>query len=113
MRTLFDEPEAPAWSDRSSRAALTVGQLAKHLGALLDSDVIMQDLWVRGEASNVTYHGSGHLYFGMKDEDACLRCVMWRGDARTLAFVLEPAMQILAHGRMAVYEKRGDVQLVV
>jgi exodeoxyribonuclease VII large subunit len=112
MNSLF-QPEIPFWADRSSRTALSVGQLTKHLAALLDSDAILQDVWVRGEASNVTYHGSGHLYFGMKDEDACLRCVMWRSDARALQFVLEPGMQILAHGRMAVYEKRGEVQLIV
>jgi exodeoxyribonuclease VII large subunit len=112
MSFLF-QPEIPLWSDYSSRTALTVGQLTKHLSALLDSDVILQDVWVRGEASNVTYHGSGHLYFGMKDADACVRCVMWRTEARGLGFVLEPGMQILAHGRMAVYEKRGDVQLIV
>jgi exodeoxyribonuclease VII large subunit len=111
MSFLF-EPETPLWADRSSRTALTVTQLTRYLADLLGADDILQEIWVRGELSNVTYHGSGHVYFGMKDETACLRCVMFRNEARALPFALEAGMQILAHGHLAIYERRGEYQLI-
>lgn len=111
--SLWIQPEIPLWADTSSRTALSVGQLTRHLAAVLAADAILQDVWVRGEVSKVTYHTSGHIYFDMKDAEASLRCVIWRSDARALAFTLEAGMQLLAHGRLALYERRGDYQLVV
>jgi exodeoxyribonuclease VII large subunit len=106
------EPESPLWADRSPRTALTVTQLTRYLAELLAADDILQEIWVRGELSNVTYHSSGHVYFGMKDETACLRCVMFRNEARLLPFTLEAGMQILAHGHLDIYERRGEYQLI-
>jgi exodeoxyribonuclease VII large subunit len=107
------QTEIPLWADRSSQTALTVAQLTRHLVNLIAADVIAQDVWVRGEVSNVTHHTSGHVYFAMKDAEACLRCVMFRNEARLLSFRIEAGMQILAHGHIGLYEKRGDYQLIV
>jgi exodeoxyribonuclease VII large subunit len=103
---LFD-PEA-----RPFTSALTVADLTRYLSGLLDTDELLQDAWVRGEVSGVTYHGSGHVYFSLKDAESCLRCVMWRGEARRLSFTIEGGMGLLVHGRIAIYEKRGEYQLV-
>lgn len=96
-----------------SAAGLSVSQLTHHLTCLVQSDVILQDVWVRGEVSNLTRAASGHVYFSLKDENACLGSVMWRSTAQRLAFRPEPGMQVVAHGQVDVYAPRGQYQLIV
>jgi len=70
-------------------------------------------LWVEGEISNFHRHHSGHLYFTLKDETSQLRTVMFRGEARKVPFELEDGLQVVARGRINVYEPRGEYQLIV
>jgi len=69
-------------------------------------------LWVEGEISNLSRPASGHLYFSLKDEKAQIRCALFRGDARGLAFRPENGMLVQARGRLSLYEPRGDYQLI-
>jgi exodeoxyribonuclease VII large subunit len=69
------------------------------------------DVFVEGEISNYRPATSGHLYFTLKDGDAQLRIVMFRTQARLLRFKPEDGMQIVARGRVTVYEARGELQL--
>ena len=69
------------------------------------------DVWVEGEISNFRPAESGHLYFTLKDGGAQLRVVMFRSQARLLRFRPENGMQILARGRVTIYDARGEVQL--
>lgn len=71
---------------------------------------------VRGEVSGFTRAGSGHCYFTLKDIDgggACLRCAMFRRAAVLLDFAPRDGQQVELRGRIAVYEARGELQLVV
>ena len=68
---------------------------------------------VSGEISNFTHHGSGHMYFTLKDNRAEIRAVMFRGNNQYLRFTPENGMQVLADGRVSVYEQRGQYQLIV
>lgn len=68
---------------------------------------------VQGEVSNYKRHTSGHLYFSLKDEDAVLRCVCFRGAADTLAFEPADGMSVVAYGEVNVYPRNGQYQLVV
>ncbi len=70
-------------------------------------------LWVEGEISNFYRHQSGHLYFTLKDEMSQLRTVMFRGNAQKVPFELEDGLQVVAKGRINVYEPRGEYQLMV
>jgi len=70
-------------------------------------------LWVEGEISNFHRHHSGHLYFTLKDETSQLRTVMFRGEARKVPFELEDGLQVVARGRINVYEPRGEYQMIV
>ncbi len=92
---------------------LSVSQLTNYLRQLLESDEILQDIWVQGELSNVAKPSSGHLYFTLKDEEAAMRCVMWRNAAARLGFEPREGMAVEAHGGMGVYEVSGQVQLYV
>src|SRR6185312_16031826 len=67
--------------------------------------------WVEGEISNFRPAESGHLYFTLKDGDAQLRIVMFRSQARLLRFRPDNGMQIIARGRVTIYEARGELQL--
>jgi len=69
------------------------------------------DTWVEGEISNLRAHESGHLYFTLKDESAQIKVVMFRSSARLLRFRPENGMQIVARGRVTIYEERGDLQI--
>src|SRR5947209_8570023 len=69
------------------------------------------DVWVEGEISNFRSSESGHLYFALKDGDALLRVVMFRMQARLLRFKPDNGMQIIARGRVTIYDQRGELQL--
>jgi exodeoxyribonuclease VII large subunit len=69
------------------------------------------DIWVEGEVSNFRPAESGHLYFTLKDGDAQLRVVMFRSQARLLRFRPDNGMQIIARGRVTIYDARGELQL--
>jgi exodeoxyribonuclease VII large subunit len=68
---------------------------------------------VRGEISGFSRVSSGHCYFSLKDEAGQLRCAMFRRAASLLDFVPRDGDQVEVRGRLAVYEPRGDLQLVV
>jgi exodeoxyribonuclease VII large subunit len=69
------------------------------------------DVWVEGEISNFRAHESGHLYFTLKDQSAQIRIVMFRSSARLLRFRPENGMQVVARGRVTIYEDRGEMQI--
>ncbi|MDH4120398.1 MAG: exodeoxyribonuclease VII large subunit [Deltaproteobacteria bacterium] len=66
---------------------------------------------VEGEISNLKRAASGHLYFNLKDSQAQLRCVMFRGAAQSLRFQPQEGMQVVARGKITVYDQRGEYQL--
>jgi len=70
------------------------------------------DIWIGGEISNYRPAESGHLYFTLKDGEAQLRVVMFRMQARLLRFRPDNGMEVLARGRVTVYESRGELQLI-
>lgn len=89
----------------------TVMQVNSHLRDLMESDEILQDLWVKGEISNLSRPKSGHLYFTIKDSNAALRCVMWRNNVLRLIYQPQDGDQIEVHGNVSVYEVGGQYQL--
>ena len=70
-------------------------------------------VWVEGELSNLSRPGSGHMYFTLKDERAQVRCALFRTQALRLRFAPRDGLQVLARGRLTLYEARGDYQLVL
>ncbi len=68
---------------------------------------------VRGELSGFSRAASGHCYFSLKDEGAQIRCAMFRRAAGLLDFSPRDGELIELHGRLGVYESRGDLQLIV
>ena len=69
------------------------------------------DAWVEGEISNFRAPDSGHLYFTLKDGNAQIRVVMFRSSARLLRFRPADGLQVIARGRVTIYEDRGELQI--
>jgi exodeoxyribonuclease VII large subunit len=89
----------------------TVSQLNDHIKQLLCQDPQLNQVWVRGEISNLTKHSSGHYYFTLKDKGSQISCVSFRSTNRSLKFEPESSMKVLIFGSLDVYTVRGQYQL--
>ena len=69
------------------------------------------EVWIRGEISNFKPHSSGHFYFSLKDNGAQINAVMFRGFNSKLKFRPENGLEVLVHGKITVYEPRGNYQV--
>jgi len=89
----------------------SVTQVNAHVKSLLDGDPALAGLFIRGELSNYKVHPTGHHYFSLKDQNATIRCVMFRREASTLRFRPQNGMRVVAFGRVQVYPQNGEYQL--
>lgn len=71
------------------------------------------ELWLCGEISNLKVYSSGHTYFTLKDEEASISAVLFKGNSRSVGFPLREGMKIYAFGEISVYEQRGNYQMIV
>ncbi|MBQ7093605.1 MAG: exodeoxyribonuclease VII large subunit [Clostridia bacterium] len=92
---------------------ITVTALSEYIKDMLDSDVLLQKVYVVGELSNFKVHSSGHCYFSLKDEGAVINAVMFRGDAAKLRFRPESGMKVILYGRVSLFPKSGQYQIYV
>jgi len=90
--------------------ALTVSELTARIKRTLEET--LEPVRVEGEISNFHRHSSGHLYFTLKDSGACLSCVMFRSAAFRLRFAPTNGLCVQAEGRITVYERQGQYQLL-
>jgi len=91
--------------------AVTVKQLNLFVKSLIEGDTRLNDIYVTGEISNFKNHyASGHLYFTLKDNDASIRCVMFKGYASQVKFAIENGLKVILRGRVSIYEKDGQYQ---
>lgn len=92
---------------------ITVSGLTKYIKSVLENDVRLTSFTVSGEISNLTIHRTGHLYFAIKDENAVINAVMFRGNVGSLKFKPENGMKIIAKGKISVFEPAGRYQVLV
>ena len=90
---------------------LTVSEVTERIKACIEDYVA--PLWVEGEISNFVAHASGHYYFSLKDPTSQLRAVMFRGANLRLRFMPEDGMRCAAFGRVTVYARSGQYQLII
>ena len=95
------------------REALSVTQVNLYIKEIMNRDLILTDLTVKGEISNFKAHSSGHMYLSLKDKTGVMRGVMFRSAAAKLDFKPENGMKVVAHGRVSVYERDGQYQLYI
>ena len=89
----------------------SVGQINSYIKNMFAQDFMLRSIYVKGEASNVKYHSSGHIYFTMKDKNGTITCVMFSGSRAGLRFQLKEGQQIVVGGSIEVYERDGKYQL--
>jgi len=93
------------------RNILTVSELTQEIKEILEDR--FPDVWVEGEISNLRIPPSGHIYFTLKDDTSQIRAVLFKMQARTLRFAPEDGLHVVCRGRVSLYEKRGDYQLIL
>ena len=100
----MDNPKFPG--------ALTVTQLNEYIKGIIDRDIRLSDVYLKGEISNFKNHYStGHFYFTLKDEGSMIRAIMFRSSASKLPFLPEDGMKVIAHGRIAAFVRDGQYQI--
>ncbi len=92
---------------------LTVSQITDHIKSRLESDEVLNNVWVEGEISNFHHHTSGHMYFSLKDEVSILRCAMFRAKNASLDFKPEDGIKVNVLGSIDVYKERGAYSLII
>ena len=95
---------------------LTVTQAMSYLRELIETDMLLADVWISGEVSGPRTQPSGHTYFTLKDAGAQIRGVFFRqqfAQKRRMLDYLTQGAQVVCHGRLSVYEARGELQVVV
>lgn len=92
-------------------STLTVSGLNEQIKTLLETT--FEYVSVEGELSRITRHGSGHVYFTLKDPESTIRCVMFRSNAARLRFALEEGACVVLHGALSLYKPRGEYQITV
>lgn len=92
---------------------LSVTGLVAQIKTVVEGSLLLQDVAVEGEVSNLTKASSGHFYFTLKDANAQLRCVMWRTTAERQAVLPETGASLVVRGDITIYAQRGDMQLQV
>ena len=98
------------FSTAPAREILSVTQLNRQARQLLETHLPL--LWVEGELSNVSIPSSGHWYFTLKDDQAQVRCCMFRNRNMTVRFKPQQGQHVLIRARVSLYEGRGDYQII-
>ena len=94
-----------------SPAIFTVSRLNQTVRLLLEHEI--GQVWISGEISNFTQPASGHWYFTLKDDNAQVRCAMFRNSNRRVTFRPQHGQQVLVRANITLYEPRGDYQIIV
>jgi len=91
----------------------TVSDITARIKNIIESDPALYKISVRGEVTNLSASKAGHIYFGLKDKDSYLKCVAFRGSAMKLAVKPTEGREVVATGRVNVWEAGGSYQLIV
>lgn len=92
------------------KVIFTVTQLNNTIRFLLEE--ALPDIWVEGEISNFILHGSGHMYFSLKDQFSQVKGVMFRNANQFLKFRPENGLKVILRGKISTYAPRGDYQVI-
>ena len=89
----------------------SVGQVNSYIKNMFTQDFMLNQLYIKGEVSNLKYHTSGHIYFSLKDDTSAIACVMFAGQRKGLAFRMQDGQSVVVLGSVNVYERDGKYQV--
>ncbi|MCP4134258.1 MAG: exodeoxyribonuclease VII large subunit [bacterium] len=100
-------------NEKAGTKLYTVGEITRNIKKTLEGKADFNNVWIKGEVYNLTFHSSGHIYFTLKDDSAVLSVVFFKYANKNLKFKLETGMSVLAFGSITLFEKGGRYQLNV
>ena len=95
------------------RTILTVTQITHTLSRLIQQQPQLQNVWVKGQVSNLSRPTSGHIYFTLKDDKSNIRSVIWRSHATQLKFLFKDGDEVLVQGKINIYGVNSEYQIMV
>jgi len=95
----------------NNKHVYSVSELTRNIKLILEDS--LPQVWLEGEISNLSTPSSGHIYLTLKDEGSQIRAVIFRGAAGRIKFKLEDGLKVTALGRVTVYERSGQYQLII
>ena len=95
----------------ATRKVYSVGELTEQIRRLLEKQI--GQVWVSGEVTNFRLQSSGHIYFTLKDANAQIACVLFRGETVPHREYISDGQKILLQGDLTVYGARGQYQVIV
>ena len=99
--------------NRLSRRFFSVTQLNKYIKGLLETDVILSHIWIKGEISNLKKNLSGHTFFSLKDRQSSVNCVLFKTAGEIIGFELKNGTEVFLYGYVSAYERSGTYQFYV
>lgn len=95
------------------REYIKISDLNNYVKSILDRDMFLNKVYLKGEISNFKNHTRGHLYFTLKDDTSRISAVMFQSNALKLTFVPEDGMNVLVEGRISAYPAQGSYQVYI
>lgn len=90
---------------------ITVKELNDYVKSILEDNQIINNVWIRGEISNLKHAMSGHYYFTLKDDEASISVALFKTYANNLNMQLKDGQEVLIKGKVSIYQKTGSYQL--
>ncbi len=111
FRLIWEMPETTMEESPIESRVYSISELTRRIRTTLER--VVGAVWIEGEVSNLSYQPSGHVYFTLKDANSQLGAVMFRSEASRMRFRLKEGMLVQGFGRITVYEKRGNYQIIL
>ncbi len=92
---------------------ITVSEVNKYIKEVINDDLLLKKVYLKGEVSNFKAHSRGHYYFTLKDENSRINAVMFSFNNKNIKFVPNDGMKVLVTGKIDVYEASGSYQIYV
>lgn len=92
---------------------ITISEVNRYIKEIINDDLLLKKVYLKGEISNFKAHSRGHYYFTLKDENSRLAAVMFSFNNKNLKFVPNDGMKVLVTGKIDVYEASGSYQIYV
>lgn len=98
-------------NQETSKKIFSVSELTRDIRMTLEMN--FSGMWIEGEVSNLVKHTSGHWYLSLKDENAQISAVIFRNVNQGVRFEMKDGLKVLAFGKISVYDKRGQYQIII
>ena len=95
------------------RTIFSVTQITRTISRIIEQQPQLQNVWVKGQISNLSKPASGHIYFTLKDESSTIRSVVFRSSASRLKFIPRDGEEVLVQGKINIYAASSEYQIVV